>query len=159
MSKHSVVHSTFTVERTYPASAARVFAAFANQATKRRWFAQGEGWEVQEFALDFRVGGRESARFRFKGSAPAPVAGKEIRNDTVYQDIVPDHRIVFAYTMTIGEQRISASLGTVEIVPAADGSKLTYTEQGAFFDGSDGSDERGKGWRALLEQLDKELRT
>jgi uncharacterized protein YndB with AHSA1/START domain len=58
----SVAHSTFSIERAYPASPARVFAAFANQATKQRWFAEGEGWQVDEFSLDFWVGGYERAR-------------------------------------------------------------------------------------------------
>jgi uncharacterized protein YndB with AHSA1/START domain len=146
----SVVHNTFRIERTYPASPSRVFSAFSNQETKRRWFAEGEGWEVQEFTVDFRVGGREFARFRFKG-------GPEIRNDTTYQDIVPDRRIVLAYTMTVGEKRISASLATVEIVPAGDGTRLAYTEQGAFFDGADQPRAREEGCRDLLEALGKEL--
>lgn len=148
--QNSVVHSTFSVERTYPAPPSRVFSAFANQATKRRWFAEGEGWEVQEFTVDFRVGAREFACFRFKG-------GPEIRNDTTYQDIVPDRRIVFAYTMTVGEKRISASLATVEIAPAGDGTRLSYTEQGAFFDGADQPRAREEGCHDLLEALAKEL--
>jgi uncharacterized protein YndB with AHSA1/START domain len=151
MTEHSVVHSTFAIERTYTASPARVFAAFANQATKRRWFAEGEGWEVEEFTIDFRVGGRELGRFRFKG-------GPEIRNDTIYQDIVPDHRIVIAYTLTVGEKRISASLATVELVLSGDGTRLTYTEQGAFLDGADMPGSREEGCRTLLEKLDEELR-
>jgi uncharacterized protein YndB with AHSA1/START domain len=48
--QRSVAHSTFSIERTYPSPPSRVFAAFSNQATKRRWFAEGEGWEVDEFS-------------------------------------------------------------------------------------------------------------
>jgi hypothetical protein len=44
---------------------------------------------------------------------------------------VPDQRIVFAYTMTLGEKRISSSFGTVELFPVGDRTRLTYTEQGA----------------------------
>jgi uncharacterized protein YndB with AHSA1/START domain len=161
MTETSVVHSTFTVERQYKAAPARVFAAFANESTKRRWFAEGEPWEVQQFTLDFRVGGRETSRFIFKGvpgaPAGAPPAGTPMGNDTVFQDIVPDRRIVFAYTMLMGEKRISASLATVELVPAGDGTRLTYTEQGAFFDGSDGPTMRQQGWLTLLETLGREL--
>jgi uncharacterized protein YndB with AHSA1/START domain len=149
--QNSVVHSTFSIERTYPVSASRVFSAFADQAAKRRWFAEGEGWEVEEFTLDFRVGGREFSRFRFEGGAP-------IRNETVYQDLVPDRRIVFAYSMAVGDQRISVSLATVEIAPSGDGTRLAYTEQGAFFDGADEPEGREAGIRELLEKLGEELR-
>jgi uncharacterized protein YndB with AHSA1/START domain len=146
----AVVHSTFSIERTYPSPPARVFAAFANQETKRRWFAEGEGWEVDEFTVDFRVGGREVARFRFKGGPP-------MGNDTVYLDIVPDRRIVFAYTMTVGDTRISVSLATVEIAPSGAGTRLVYTEQGAFFDGADKPARREAGCRGLLDKLGEEL--
>jgi uncharacterized protein YndB with AHSA1/START domain len=158
----SVVHSTFKIERTYPASPSRVFSAFANPATKRRWFAEGEGFDVQEFTLDFRVGGRETSRFRSKGGPKppqgAPPPGTEFRNETIYQDIVPDRRIVFAYTMAVGETRFSASLATVEIAAAGDGTRLTFTEQGAFFEGADGPGMREQGWHALIEALGAELR-
>ncbi len=147
----SVVHSTFSIERTYPSPPSRVFAAFSDQATKRRWFVEGEGWEVEEFTLDFRVGGRETSRFRFKGGDP-------MGNDTVYLDIVPDRRIVLAYTMTVGDKRISVSLATVEIAPSGEGARLVYTEQGAFFDGDDKPANREAGCRELLEKLGEELR-
>jgi uncharacterized protein YndB with AHSA1/START domain len=148
--QNSVVHSTFSIERTYPSPPARVFAAFSDQATKRRWFAEGEGWEVDEFTLDFRVGGRETSRFRFKGGAP-------MGNDTVYLDIVPDRRIVLAYTMTVGDTRISVSLATVEMTPAGDGARLVFTEQGAFFEGADAAQLRERGTRWLLDRLGEEL--
>jgi uncharacterized protein YndB with AHSA1/START domain len=66
ISQSSVVHSTFTIERTYEASPARVFAAFADVPTKRRWFVEGEGWEIDAYTMDFRVGGLERGRFRFQ---------------------------------------------------------------------------------------------
>jgi uncharacterized protein YndB with AHSA1/START domain len=148
--QNPVVHSTFSIERTYPSSPARVFAAFSNQQTKRRWFVEGEGWEIDEFSMDFRVGGQEISRFRKKGGAP-------MGNDTVYLDIVPERRIVLAYTMLSGDTRISVSLATVEITPAGEGARLVYTEQGAFFEGADAVRQREHGCRWLLEQLAEEL--
>ncbi len=41
MEQLSVTHSTFVIERSYPTSPERVFAAFADPAKKRRWFAEG----------------------------------------------------------------------------------------------------------------------
>ena len=59
MTERSVTHGTFVIERTYPASPARVFAAFADPAIKDRWFGGPEEWDRGEGEMDFRVGGRE----------------------------------------------------------------------------------------------------
>jgi uncharacterized protein YndB with AHSA1/START domain len=151
MITESVVHSTITIERTYPVAPERVFAAWADPKQKRRWFAEGEGWSVLQFELDFREGGRETARFRDDKS------NAEIRNDGHYEDILPNRRIVVAYTMSVGDRRISASLATVELRPQGDGTRLVYTEQGAFFDGADGPRMREQGWRELLDRLAAQL--
>ena len=151
MIKRSVTHATFTIERVYDATPARVFDAHADVAAKRRWFAEGEGWEVEEFVSDFRPGGYERSRFRFQGGPP-------MRNDTVYQDIVPNERIIIAYSMMIGENRISSSLATMEFKPVGSGTRLIFTEQGAYLDGHDNVAQREEGTRGLLETLDKELK-
>jgi uncharacterized protein YndB with AHSA1/START domain len=146
----AVVHSTFSVERTYPSPPPKVFAALSNQATKRRWFAEGEGWEIDQFTLDFRVGGQETSRFRFKGGPP-------MGNDTIFLDIVPEQRIVLAYTMTVDGQPISVSLQTVELSPVPGGTRLSLTEQGAYLDGTDQTPSREEGTRELLQKLGEEL--
>jgi uncharacterized protein YndB with AHSA1/START domain len=146
MAERTVVHDTIVTERTYGHPPDRVFAAWRDPAIKREWFVEGEGWRVEEYGLDFRVGGREHGRFRF-GKGP------ETRNETVYLDIVPDRRIVMAYTMAVDGRNISASLGTVEFEAMGAGTRLIYTEQGAFFDGADGPSSRKQGWNELLERL------
>jgi uncharacterized protein YndB with AHSA1/START domain len=153
MEQPSVIHSTFVVERSYPKSAERVFAAFAEAAKKRRWFAE-EIREVEEFAMDFRVGGAERVRYRFKEGTPFP--GVAITNEG-YPDIVPNRRVVTASTMTLGDKRISASPVTVELLPTDKGTDLICTHQGAFFEGSDGPQIREAGWRKLFDRLTAEL--
>jgi uncharacterized protein YndB with AHSA1/START domain len=146
----TVTHGTFVIERTYPTPPERVFAAFSDPARKRRWFAGGEGGEVEEFQMDFRVGGIERRQFR---AQKGPMAGVVFTNQTTYQDIVPDRRIVLAYTMAAGDKCISASLSTFEFIPTGDGTKLVFTEQAAFFEGADGPQMREAGWRHLLDAL------
>ena len=146
MAERSVTHATFTLERSYDAPPAKVFKAFADPAIKRRWFVEGEGWAVEEFTGEFKVGGFERSRFRFRGGEP-------IRNDTSYHDIVPNERIIFAYTMTIGENRISASLATCEFKPSGAGTRFIFTEQGAFLDGIDDPAEREHGTNLMLDGL------
>jgi uncharacterized protein YndB with AHSA1/START domain len=124
-----------------------VFEAFANPATKRRWFAEGDGWEVFEFTLDFRTGGTETSRFSFQG-------GPEVRNDTQFQDVSPNRRIVLPYRMTMGEKLLSVCLATVELTPVGSGTRLSYTEQGAHFEGgADLAKGHEEGARQLLERL------
>jgi uncharacterized protein YndB with AHSA1/START domain len=155
MESQKVTHSTFVIERNYAASPERVFDAFADPAKKRRWFAEDKGMAIEEFELDFRVGGTERARYRMLEGTPFP--GASLGNDTSYHDILPGRRIVLAYTMSLGDRRISASLATIEIVPAGKGTDLIFTEQGAYFEGSDGPHMRENGWRELLDKLEKEV--
>jgi uncharacterized protein YndB with AHSA1/START domain len=150
MTTRSVTHATFVLERTYPTSPARVFAAWADPGVKSRWFAGDEA--PTEFHLDFRVGGREINR----GLGPD---GRTYTYEARYQDIVPDQRIVYAYDMYLDETRISVSLGTVQIEPAGPGTRLTYTEQGAFLDGHDTPEAREHGTRELLDALGRVLET
>jgi uncharacterized protein YndB with AHSA1/START domain len=149
------VHSTFVLERSFPKSPERVFAAFADATKKRRWFAEGEMHVVEEFNSDFRIGGAERLRYRFKEGTPFP--GVELTNQGTYEEIVPNRRIVSASTMALGDKRISASLVTIEFVPTDKGTDLICTHQGAFFEGADGPQIREAGWRSLLDKLAAEL--
>jgi uncharacterized protein YndB with AHSA1/START domain len=148
MTERSVTHATFSIERTYEATPARVFAAWADADAKSRWF----GAKDPRLELDFRVGGREHS----EGATPD---GSVYRYDAVYQDIVPDERIVYSFDMHLGDERISVSLSTVEFKPAGEGTELVYTEQGAFLDGLDTPEMREHGTGVLLDTLGKQLRS
>ena len=152
MEKPSVIHSTFVVERAYPAAPERVFAAFADPASKRRWFVETSGHEVEHYEMDFRAGGREHTRFRFRKPG-TPVHGLTCVNDAGYLDIMPNRRLVMASTMAVDGRCISASLVTVELLPSSAGTDLILTHQSAFFEGSDGPEMREAGWRELLSRL------
>jgi uncharacterized protein YndB with AHSA1/START domain len=147
MTDRSVTHSTWTLERTYDAKPARVFAAFADKDAKAQWFGGGD--ELQ-WDLDFRVGGREVNIGRTDG-------GTVFALEAVYQDIVPDERIVYSYDMKMNDERISVSLATIELGPVDGGTRLTYTEQGAYLDGLDTPDAREHGTGELLDALGKSL--
>lgn len=155
MEQQSVIHSTFVIERSFAANPERVFAAFADPAKKRRWFATGEHHDVEEYELDFRGGGKERSRFRFKEGSP--LAGLTCSSETTFEDIVPNRRVVFASTMAIQDKCISVSLGTAEFLPSETGTDLIFTFQGAFFEGSDGPAMREAGWRKLLDKLAAEF--
>lgn len=151
----SVTHSTFIVERVYPKPPGAVFAALADPAKKRRWFAEGEHHEVQEYESDFRVGGVERLHYRFTGDAP--IAGMVIANEGRFLDIVPDRHIVTSSSMWLMDACVSCSLVTMELEPVEAGTRLACTFQGAFFEGSDGPQIREMGWNQLLDALGRQL--
>lgn len=150
MTKHSVIHGSFTIERLYDFPPAMVFAAWAQPEAKAEWFAGPKDWEEHTRELDFREGGRE----RLSGG---PKEGPVHHYHALYFDIVPGKRIIYSYEMHLDKTRISVSLATVEFKPSAGGTKLIFTEQGAFVDGFDGAAGREEGTRGLLEQLNAAL--
>jgi uncharacterized protein YndB with AHSA1/START domain len=156
MTDRSVIHDTFSIERTYPAAPSRVFAAFASAEAKDAWGdtgglepAEGET-DIEEF--DFRPGGRERFGHKWQGTS--------YRYDALYYDIVPDKRIVYSYEMYADDARISVSVATIEFVKSGDGTALTWTEQGAYLDGIDGLQApalRKEGTTEMLDGLTRYL--
>jgi uncharacterized protein YndB with AHSA1/START domain len=149
--ERSVNHTTFVLERRYPAAPSRVFAAWASADAKAIWMDDPDfKSDGTESDMDFRVGGHE----RFGGLTPE---GSSYSYDATYYDIVPDQRIVYSYEMYAGDDRMSVSLATVQFTPDGDGTQLTYTEQGAFLDGIDKPEAREEGTVWLLDNLGKYL--
>jgi uncharacterized protein YndB with AHSA1/START domain len=125
----AVAHDTFALERSFAAPPARVFAAWATPDGKAAWFgAPADQWKALRRDFDFRVGGSEVVEGKW-------VSGTVTRFDAFYLDIVPDRRIVYAYSMHQDDRHISISLATVELFPNGTGTRLVVTEQGAFLDG------------------------
>jgi uncharacterized protein YndB with AHSA1/START domain len=144
MSERFVKHGTFVVERTYPVSRERVYEAWADLNAKAKWFSKPDIFE-------FRVGGREYSSGEVSEGGPLFVF------DAMYQDIVPNERIVYSYIMDMGGVRISVSITTVELLDVEDGTKLIFTEQGAFLDGHDTVEIREHGTGELLDMLGRSL--
>lgn len=149
MNGRDTFFGAFTVERHYAASPARVFAAFADRAVKERWMGCDAVSAPRIETLDFRIGGREISRGL---SAP----GVEHLFEGTYLDIVSDRRFVFAFVMHVGGVKLSASIGSVEVFPDGDGTRLIFNEQGVYF-GEDGWGEREEGTTVGLAQLEKWL--
>jgi uncharacterized protein YndB with AHSA1/START domain len=150
MTERSTHHASFVIERTFKASPAKVFAAFAEPKAKAKWFVGPDEWNQTPRELDFRVGGREHV-------GGGPKGGPVHLFDAYYHDIVPDSRIVYSYDMHFDDTRISVSLATIEFKPAGAGTKLIFTEHGVFLDGYDGPASREEGTRGLLDKLEAAL--
>ena len=155
-----LAHGMFTIERRYDASPERVFRAYSDPVAFRRWFVEAPGATIYDWAHDFRVGGHGGGRYRFGGDE-----GVVGFNDTLLLDIVDNARIILSYVMgreLDGERRRdSASLATIQLVADGDGTRLIYTEQGAYF-GDDGAahiPRREEGCAKMFDNLAHELET
>ena len=141
MNERFVKHGTFVVERIYAAPPERVYQAWADPISKAKWFSKPEIFE-------FQVGGREY-------SSGGPPEGPVFTFDASYQELVPEQRIVYTYTLDSEDVRISVSITTVELIKVEGGTKLIFTEQGAFFDGHDTPEIREHGTNIMLDTLGK----
>ena len=96
MTARSIVHGSFHLERTYPATPARVFRAFADPAAKAKWFGSLDGWAEGRASMDFRVGGLWSAHIVMELYGDARMGGR-------YLEIEPGRRIVKTFQWRNGE--------------------------------------------------------
>jgi len=158
MSERSAQHDTFVIERTFEATPARVFKAFADPVAKARWFSGTTNeWTEELREFNFRVGGQERLRGKWKSGAVSEFT-------CTYCDIVPDQRIVYLYEMNVGPKgpgpKISISLATIELKAQGEGqTHMKLTEQGVYLDGFDDGGGRERGTNELMNKLAESLRS
>ncbi len=138
---------TFVIEREFAHPRPFVFFAFSDQQAKNAWFGDSETWTVETYEMDFREGGKETYVGRPGKDGP------EVRNDTVYFQIVPDERIIISYAMRIDGKMITVSLQTLEFSDTDSGTHLKLREQIVFLDGSDHLEDRIRGTEGILYTL------
>jgi uncharacterized protein YndB with AHSA1/START domain len=152
MTKRSITHGSFTLERTFPnCTPARAFAAFATPEGKAKWFAgPPDEWQEHRRAFEFRPGGHEILVGRHK-------SGMVSAFDCRYYDIVENERIVYAYEMHLDDKKISVSLATISFEAAGTSCTFVMHEDGAFLDGYDDNGARMRGTEGLIDSLARAL--
>lgn len=146
----TIAHATIVMERTFGASAARVFAAWADVEARKRWSAPTDNIRIEYEAADFREGGKDVSRCIEPGNADYVAT-------VTYIDIRKDQRLVFAEDVVHGEKRVSAALISVELTPKDAQTHLTLTMQIASFDEAGMESGYQFGWSAALDNLAKEF--
>ena len=157
MEERNVIHSTFVIERSYPATPENVFSALSPTRPRNAaglWKGRAMKWSTMRWIFEWAARKRAIS---FQGGTP--VKGMVCTNDTIYLDIVPNRRDGAGLDHDHRGRCISASLVTVEFWRPEAGTDLIFTHQGAFFEGADGPEMREEGWRKLLDRLTGELRS
>lgn len=145
MSEHSIVNSTFSLERRYPGHVSQVFKAWADPQIKARWFARSSSG----YQMDFRPGGIERNY--------VVLDGKEITWESLYREIVPDGRIVYTSVLSENETVATVSLTTVEFETDGEGTRLVLVEAGAYLDGREQPAWREQGTGDWLDALGRHI--
>jgi uncharacterized protein YndB with AHSA1/START domain len=140
-----VTHSTFTLERRYPASIERVFEAWANPEARKRWMAQGA-----EHSQNFVVGGLETVT----GFDPD---GRPLIYEARYAEIATNERILTTSTLHTADQLSTVSVTSVEFREEDAGTLLVLTEHGMYLPGQEQPAWREHGTAQQLDTLAAEF--
>jgi uncharacterized protein YndB with AHSA1/START domain len=146
----TIAHATIVMDRTYNASPARVFAAWADLEARKRWSAPTENIRIEYEESDFREGGRDVSRCIEPGNEDYIAA-------VTYIDIKRDQRIAFVEDVVHGKRRVSAALISVELAQKGAATHLRLTMQIASFDEANMEQGYQFGWSAALDNLAKEF--
>lgn len=146
MTALSLIHHTFSLERRYSAPVAKVFAAWGDPESKRRWFGLNPG----EHTMDFRVDGLEINR-SVGGN------GKLLEFESRYLNIVPDRRIVYTSTLSADGELATTSITTIELTGKETETVLLLTESDVFLDGQELPSWREQGTADWIAKLDAEF--
>jgi uncharacterized protein YndB with AHSA1/START domain len=140
-----ITHSTFTLERRYPASVERVFQAWANPEARRRWMAQGA-----EHSQDFVVGGLETVK-GFDGERRA------LTFEARYAEIVLNQRILTTSTLHTEDRLSTVSVTSVEFRAEDADTLVVLTEHGIYLAGQEQPEWREHGTAQQLDTLAAEF--
>lgn len=145
----SVLTELISMERTYNASPARVFAAWSDAKARERWGRPNDEEFIVYDETDFRVGGEDVSRCGPKGDLRWLARVR-------YMEIIPDARIVMAEHVSEAGAAKASALIAIELEPVGKATTLKLTLQIAAFDpGMAGG--YNYGWTAALDNLAKEF--
>jgi uncharacterized protein YndB with AHSA1/START domain len=139
------VKPSLTLKRRFSAPPEKVYAAWTDPEQVLKWFGPDAG-PVKQADTDVRVGGRYAVTFHTEDGEQHHVSG-------VYQEVVPDQKLVFTWAWRTMLER--ESLVTILIKPDGKGSLLTLIHE-QFFD-EPARDRHREGWTGCLDKLERYL--
>jgi uncharacterized protein YndB with AHSA1/START domain len=132
-----------TVHHRFAASAERVFDAWLDSETARRFLFTTVTGEVLRCDIDARIGGRYAIVDRR--------LGEDILHEGSYLELDRPRRIVF--TLRVPRYSVDEDRITIDIKPIGQGCELTLTTQTA----DEWADDTKRGWMMILDVLDETL--
>jgi uncharacterized protein YndB with AHSA1/START domain len=136
---------SLTLKRHFNAAPEKVYAAWTDPEKIVKWFGPDTG-QVKHAEADVRIGGRYAVNFFTED-------GEEHYVNGIYQDVVPNERLVFTWAWRTMPER--ESLVTVLIKPDGEGTLFTLIHE-QFFD-EPARDRHREGWTGCIDKLERYL--
>ena len=134
------------LERLIPAPPERVFEAWTRPELLAQWWGP-DGFDVPEYSLDVREGGRWRTTMRSPQGTLHKVSG-------VYRAIEPPRRLVFTWAWDNEKGvRYQETEVTVTFEPVPGGTRLVLLQQ--MFQDKDGRDKHQAGWSSSFDCLER----
>ena len=135
--------TTLRLTRTFTAPREKVFRAFTDPETLKRWWGP-PGYDTPSAEIDLRVGGRY--RFAMRKLPDGPIlylAG-------TYREVRPPERLVFTWRWE-AEPELGDTLVTLEFRDAGGGTEVILTHE--LFPSQKARDDHSRGWSSSWEKL------
>jgi uncharacterized protein YndB with AHSA1/START domain len=136
---------SLTLKRHFNAAPEKVYAAWTDPEKIVKWFGPDAG-PVKHAEADVRIGDRYAVNFFTEDGEEHHVSG-------IYQDVVPNERLVFTWAWRTMPER--ESLVTVLIAPDGEGTLFTLVHE-QFFD-EPARDRHREGWTGCMDKLERYL--
>lgn len=137
------INGQVSLKRVYPVSPDKVWRAWTDPQALSQWFGSGQPGSVSKAEFDLQVGGRYCIAFTCAKGTHNEVSG-------VYQEVVPNSRLVFSWAWHSTPERVSRI--TIDLKPVAQGTELSFVHD-RFFDAAARDNHEG-GWTSMFAQLD-----
>ena len=141
---NAAVTPNLTLKRRLNAAPEKVYAAWTEPEKLAKWFGPSETIDGSVSAeLNVRVGSRFRVSFKTVDGERHEVGG-------VYQEVVPNERLVFSWAWHSTPER--ESLVTISLRAEGDGTMLTLTHEKFFDEAARTGHQRG--WTGTLDKLE-----
>lgn len=142
MDQTTAERPSLRLTRHYAAAPEKVWRAWTDPQTLKRWFGPADGDVVTLAETDVRVGGRYHIVFGKPGGEVHDVSGE-------YQEVEPNRKLVFSWAWISTPERVSQV--TINLTPAGAGTDMEFIHA-RFFD-QKARDGHNQGWTMGLEKL------
>lgn len=135
--------TSYRLERTIPATPAKVYEAWTQAEGMSRWMAPADDFTVKVHRADARVGGE------YRVEMLNPEGGRHVVHGS-FLELIPGKRLVLTWEWETNPAAGNSQV-TVDLAPEGEGTHLTLTHD--RFPDAETRDHHAQGWTGCIGRL------